>query len=545
MTEEVITVVEETPVAKKKEKETPPVAVIGMVAYVDAGARPNPGCGGIGMHAYTYSTASALKGVGLGNVVASTHGYVAKEQTASLWGKERIKEQIAQALTSGKVYQVVPSQYIDYFRTVPGPNATNNIGEIEAVIYAMDEAMKREACHLQVYSDSEMTCKALNGWVDRWAANNWCRPNGVPIANPQYWKRALERMQTLQKLGITFKIDWIRSHNGDLGNELSDVLATMGVFESQRGRNIEREVVSSPDGYWKMSIERHPFLASPKLYFNTMSGANIPGTYYLGHHGKDDDQIGTRDPETHYAIIHLAEPIPVLENLRKHQEETSKYADSIFQMYMDRVFNPDQFRFLVSHESVAIEPTNGYRDDLTFVNGPVLTKQFKPSLLSRRVVDAVTNLDMVLEQFKNNDPQLQVVDLTSYLYDLETKKVKGKKGEPDYDTVEYTLKKDLVVGTASLDVSFPNPFYPETTYNLTLTLGTDLLERNSLKRLEEYKPKVFLVIWKESEMAFRFATIIQAGDDEGIWSAGASNLRLVPPPGAEPKAEEPKKTKKK
>lgn len=545
MSEETVVEVQETAPAKKKEKEVPPVAVTGMVAYVDAGCRPNPGFGGIGMHAYIYSTASALKGVGLGNIVASTHGYVAKEQTSSLWGKERTKEQMAQALTSGTIYQVVPQNYIDFFRTVPGDRVTNNVGEIDAIIHAMDEAMKREVSHLQVYSDSDMTCKALNGWVDKWEANNWCKANGVPVANAENWKAALERMRTLQALGITFKIDWIRSHNGDLGNELSDVLATMGVFEAQRKRDVKREIISPADGYWKMSIERHPFLASPKLYFNTTSGASIPGTYYIGHHGKDDDQVGTRDPETHYAIIRLSQPIPVIETVRRHQEEVSKFADSIFQMYVDRVFNPDQFRFLASHEEVAIEPTNGYRDNLTFINGPELTKQFKPALLSRRVVDAMTNLDLVLEQYKNNDPQLQVVDLTDYLYDKETKKIKGKKGEPDYEAVEYTLKKEMIVGTSKLDVSFPNPFYPDTTYNLTLTLGTDLLERNSLKRLEEFKPKVSLVIWKESEMAFRFATIIQAGDDEGIWSAGASNLRLVAPPGTEPKAEEPKKAKKK
>jgi ribonuclease HI len=537
-------VVEAPASTEKKKKETPPVALLGMVAYVDAGARPNPGHGGVGMHAYVYSTASALKGVGLGNQVASTHGYVAKEQTTTLWGKERTKEEMALALKSGKVYQVVPQLYIDYFRSVPSP-VTNNMLEIEATIHAMDEAMKREVSHLQIYSDSEMTCKAMNGWIDRWAANNWCRPDGTPIKNPEIWKRAKQAMSALNALSISFKIDWVRSHNGDLGNELSDILATMGVFQSQQGREVNKEVISSGEGYWKMQIERHPFMASPKLYFNTLAGASIPGTYYLGHHGKDDDQVGTRDSESHYSIVRLANPIPVLETVRRHQEEISHSADSIFQMYVDRVFNPDMFRFLNSHETVAIEPTAGYRDDLTFVNGPLLTKQFKPSLLSRRVVDAMTHLDGVLEQYLNDDSYLQVVDLTDYLYDKEVKPMKGKKGEPDYETVEYTLKKDLGVGTPALDVTIPHPFQSGQTYDLTLTIGTDLLERNSLKRLEGSKPKVSLVIWHESNQAFRFATIIEAGDDVGIWSAGASNLRLIPAVAVETPAGEPKKSKKK
>lgn len=536
-------VIEAVAPIKKKEKETPPVAMIGMVAYVDAGARPNPGHGGMGMHAYTYSTAAALKGVGLGNVVASTHGYVAKEQTTSLWGTDRNIEQMARTLSSGKVYQVVPQQYIDYFSSVASP-VTNNMLEIEAVIFAMNEAMKREVAHLQIYSDSEMTCKAMNGWIDRWSNNNWCRPDGTPIKNPEIWKRAKEGMDTLQAIGISFKIDWVRAHNGDLGNELADILATMGVFQSQLGREVKKEVISSGDGYWKMQIERHPFLASPKMYFNTLEGASVPGTYYLGNHGKDDDQVGTRDSESHYSIVRLANPIEVLETVRRHQEEISRSADSIFQMYVDRVFNPDMFRFLMSHEAVAIQPPAGYRDDLTFVNGPLLTKQFKPSLLSRRVVDAMTHLDGVLEQYANKDAGLQVVDLTDYLYDKEVKPMKGKKGEPDYDSILFTLKKDLVVGTPSLKVTIPHPFQAGETYELTLTVGTDLLERNSLKRLEGHNPKVSLVVWHESNQAFRFATIIEAGDDIGIWSAGASNLRLIPAVDSAVAVKEPKKSKK-
>lgn len=542
MTEEAV--VEAVAPTKKKEKETPPVSVLGMVAYVDAGARPNPGFGGVGMHAYVYSSSSALKGVGLGNVVASTHGYVTKEQTTTLWGKERTKPEMAQTLTSGKVYQTVPQFYIDYFRSVP-PEVTNNKLEIEAVVHAMKEAVVRDVAHLQIYSDSENTCKAMNGWLERWAANGYCRPDGTLIKNLDVWKQAKEQVDTLRALGITWKIDWVRAHNGDLGNELADLLATMGVFQSQQGREINKEVVTSAEGYWKMQIERHPFMASPKLYFNTLAGASVPGTYYLGNHGKDDDQIGTRDSESHYSIVRLASPIHVLETVRKHQEEVSRSADSIFQMYVDRVFNPDMFRSLMSHETVAIQPPNGYRDDLTFVNGPLLTKQFKPSLLSRRVVDAMTDLDAVLEQFLADDTLLQVVDLTDLLYDKVTKPMKGKKGEPDYEMVEYVFKKELVVGTPSLKVSFPNPFYPDQTYDLTLTVGTDILERNSLKRLEDAKPTVSLVVWKESEQAFRYATIIEAGEDVGIWSAGASNLRLVPLPGATPEVKEAKKSKKK
>jgi len=525
-----------------KKKEAPVPAVRGMVAYADAGARPNPGFGGIGIHAYTYMTGVTLKGVGLGNIVASSQGYVSKDETTALVGLTT-EEQVAQRLNKNNVYQVVPDQYIDYLRAVPA-SVTNNLCELMAVKKAVEMAIEQQARHLQIYSDSELTCKGVNTHMERWASNNWLRPDGTPLKNVETWKETKQIFDFARGTGMTVKLDWVRGHNGDTGNEVADQLATMSVFQSQLNRAGEREVRSPADGYWKMQIDRHPMVASPKLYFNTRTGATVPGEYYIGYHGKDDEQAGNRLSDAYFAVVRLAEPVEIIETMRQLQSQASMNSDRMYQLHLDRIFMPDHYRFLSAHKEFAIEQSKGYRLDLNFVDGPPLTREFKPAGIAHRIVDGVLLLDQVLQRFKDKDPLLQIVPLTDILYDKTVKVQKKKEIEAGLaPETEYTLKKEFGVGSTSFDITFPNPFYPDHEYVLTVTIGLDLLERNSLKRLEELSPEVNLIIWKDSEYVFRYATVIQAKGCEGIWAAPQANLRVVMPPGTQP-AEDVKKAKK-
>lgn len=508
-----------------------------MVAYADAGTRPNPGWGGFGIHAYVYATGVTLKGVGLGNIVTSNQGYVPKDETTALVGLSTTEE-VAKKLNNSNKYQVVPEHYVDYFSTLPGDRLTNNFCEMHAAKKAIEIAIQKDVKHLQIYSDSELTCKGINNNLDKWSKNGWLRADGLPIKNVEVWQQIKELVDFVRGTGMTFKIDWVRGHNGDIGNELADQLATMAVMQSQMGREVHRDIISPNDGYWKPQVDRHPMVTSPKLYFNTSDRGSTPGTYYIGHHGKDDDQLGNRSSDSHVAVVRLVEPVNVIETMRELQAMYNSKSDRLYQMFLDRIFMPDHYRFLISHKEMAVQQPQGYRMDLNFVDGPPLTREFKPALISGRVVDDVTLLDDLLQKFKDKDSYITAINLTDILYD-RTPKVQKKKeieeGKPV--EMEYTLKKEFNVGIPSFDVMIPNPFYPDLEFKLTVTVGLDILERNSLKRLEEMQPDVNLIIWKEGDQSFRFATVIQGQGCEGIWAAPVSNLRIVLNPELQAKAD--------
>ena len=104
-------------------------------------------------------------------------------------------------------------------------------------------------------------------------------------------------------------------------------------------------------------------------------------------------------------------------------------------------------------------------------------------------------------------------DITSSFYNREPKKNK-KEGEE-----KLVLKPELIVGFRDMliDIKETNQG-KEHDLKVPLILGLDLLPRNNLKRLEDENPSVYLVTWRESETALRYATVIECSLGIGIWS---------------------------
>ena len=98
-------------------------------------------------------------------------------------------------------------------------NTTNNRMELSAVINAL-EALK-EPCEVELYSDSQYVCNALNlGWAKKWRANNWMRNKKEPALNPELWERLLELCEQ-----HSVKVNWVKGHAGHPENERCDRLA--------------------------------------------------------------------------------------------------------------------------------------------------------------------------------------------------------------------------------------------------------------------------------------------------------------------------------
>jgi len=156
-----------------------------------------------------------------------------------------------------------------------------------------------------------------------------------------------------------------------------------------------------------------------------------------------------------------------------------------------------------------------------------LARELNPPRLAVRAVESLSQLADILDLYLAGDPSIVSTDLTSILYEttLKTKKIKG--GGEEIEAIQ-TLKSEYNVGFASLPTEALYGVGQDTkSAKVTLTLGIDLLDRNALKRLEGLKPQVKIVSWLESPTSFRYATVVEAGEDKGIWAGVYSNLRIV------------------
>lgn len=536
----------------------------GMIIWTDGGCRPNPGFGGWGMHGYLFNPEPPKKGSGNSSQLLTDKGYVSKIENAPIAKKPKeesedffavkgdddiiigdaapakpvkeVKPPPVKRVLPAWVKEITPIHYVDGYGSFLGV-VSNNIGEMFAVLRALMHALEYDVKALQIFTDSEYVRQGLESWIHGWQRNNWLKSDGTPPKNVDYWKQLIEMRDRLEGRGTKVKINWVRGHNDNYGNERADRLATVGVMCSRDG--VQRnEITTSPaDGYWKYDTERHPFLFNRRMYFNSLSTQCVPGEYYMGDHGKEDDLLGKRISDGTYACIRLREPDPVLEMVRNYQIEVARGTDSIILCRTDAVFHPQTHRELTTYGRHAIWQATPSRMDLCCmpryiseeedvedsVNQEPLTVELRPARLAMRAVESVAMLSDKLDAFLRGDANIVKTDLTHILYETTIKEVKNKP-----PVALQTLKPEYNVGYAALKIDANYQVDGGiSSAPVTLNLGIDLMDRNALKRLESLNPVINVISWLESPGVFRYATVVEADGSVGIWAGVYSNLRFV------------------
>lgn len=484
----------------------------GIVLYTDGGCRPTSrGYTGWGVHGYLFENVVPKKGSGNHDVYLTNAGYVKKKEVAK-----------------DKVVEVKPLLYFDAYGSsvIEG---TNNTAEIDATTNAFKKAKEYSVKTVNILTDSQYVQKGVTEWASTWVKRNWVKINGDPVPNSKEWKELLGEYNELINRGVSVKVDWIKGHDGHLGNEKADQLATVGVFGSMRKLDKIEFKSSGAEGYWKADVERHPFIGNRRMYFNTLSESNVPGEYYLGEHGKDDDHIGKKTSDGALCVVQLKTPDYVLEDIRNYMCEISAGVDTIAMVRLDEVYKPETYKSLSNYGASATKKVNTWSCDLETFQGEPLVKQLIPPMIAMRAIDSVKELKALLEEYKKDPVAADALDITDILYSRVT--VEKKNKEP---VTEVKLKPEYAVGFNSLPIDFEskNKSGQMVKLKIILTLGIDILNRNYLKRLEDFDPKVKIVVWQYAEGVYKYATIIESQGNFGIWVGAYSNTVFVKSPTA-------------
>lgn len=495
----------------------------GLVLYTDAGSNPNPGPTGWGVHGYLYADAIPSKGSGNSRWLLTRKGYVEKYDAAKRVG----------------VTEVTPIHYIDGYGSILANGErkpTNNVGELMAAVRALEYAQEFDVKRVIVRVDSEYVRRGMESWVATWERNGWMKRGGEPVPNVELWKELTGARARLIDRGADVRFVWVKSHSHHLGNVIADKLATIGVALSAQGL-LKNEISSATaQGYWKYDTGRHPMLANRCLYFNSVAQYQQPGEYYLGDHGKEDELLGKRISDGAHTVARLAQPDPAIELVRNYTTELAAGLDSIVIVRLDQLFSATTHRELLTWGTSALLRPNAWRLDLNCLDEEPgghthkpLSRECRPPRIAMRAIEAIFSLIERLRLYEAQDPSITATDLTAQLYETK-EKATGKKGE----TLTVTeLRPEYGVGFAAMTVPANYRINADTgdgtaTIAVTLTLGIDLLNRNSLKRLEKSGPRVTLITWPESTRSFRYATVIRAGEDICISAGTYSNLRVIP-----------------
>lgn len=504
-----------------------------MVAYTDGGCRPsNPGNIGYGIHAYVYCEplGKGERNTGCSLFDITKTGYIKRKNNKS--EHEEVKV----------LYYVDATHSFDQL-------ATNNYAELCA-IYETFKYVKEhpQIKSLHIRADSQYAMKSICEWTPGWKRNGWKNSQGIPVSN-QAILQDIDALYTSLKENVSIKMEWVKGHNegsdnADVGNEKADRLATMGVYHSTYGLSDNRLIETEPSEYWNSSVIRNLLFTGANLFFFT-GKPEFDGYYYLSTHAGSDDLIGMRSADTNISVIKTTKeeyPVEVLK--QTHHKLAGEGFNTMVAVVLQKLYKPQIFKDIQIFKDRALFKRFAYRNDLYVLEQsnkeePV-SKELVPPLISHRLS---TEFSWMRDLLDNVDSQLkiepldtfsigniQLLNITSSLYEEVEKVVKKKKDKPEHVVKEYILKPTIIQSESLFKLKTElNLQQGKKVCEFRLDMGIDMPTRNSLKAIETRKPLVYLAFWQPSSDMVRYACIVHTNghDGCGVWCNPHANILLV------------------
>lgn len=101
---------------------------------------------------------------------------------------------------------------------------TNNRMELMAAIEAL--VSLREACRIDLYTDSKYVQKGISEWLNGWKKRQWKKADNKPVKNVDLWQR-LDNEASRHQL----KWHWVKGHSGHPENDFVDSIANQAIDE--------------------------------------------------------------------------------------------------------------------------------------------------------------------------------------------------------------------------------------------------------------------------------------------------------------------------
>ena len=475
------------------------------VIYTDGGCRPaSRGIGGWGIHGYFFTTEPAKQGTGNGSALPTPEGY--------------------KMGASGKP-DISITHYVDGIGSLL-PESTNNIAELVAAQKAFEVCKTMGVKDIVLRMDSKYVIQGIEDWMRGWAANDWIKGDFQPVANAEYWKQIHQTKKELDAAGVNLRCLWIKGHSNELGNDAADRNATRGVIAGHNGLTMEDIRFSDGKGYWTAKTSRSRLFSHPNWYFGTQNNDGVLAEdgrhiYYIGDPREDVELLGKKISNATFAVLYLREPEPVLTHVRT---ATAKLGDGRYQGLMighlNELFKPTVYNEIEKFGDALVR-RDVQRQRLFAPSDEMVVQEVSPPRLAYQAIDALQALELLLQQhlFPKPNSRVRSTDITALLYESDSASKKPA----------VKLKPHITGTYRSMDVQAGYATGADGTgvTKLVLTLGLDLPDRNTLAALAGENTKVVVVTWPVSEHAIRFATVIEADGDAGIWSGIYANLHML------------------
>lgn len=485
------------------------------VIYCDGGFLLDKKLGGVGVHGYIFIEDTPKRGTGNAKALPTAQGYAHDP--------------------SVKDNQVTIVNYIDIIK---GVSKVNSSTEVEA--YALLESLKwidqyeDDLEQVTIFNDNRNVTSSVNGWIDKWVKANWVNSAGSPVKYKPLWEEIAQTLDRVRKK-VPVTVEWIKGHDGYIGNETADKLASRGNALALNDDPDPLITVSEPLGYWsdgKADIPR--LLEAPRMYLATydQSKESDGSTYYyMGSHGGKEREHGLEGKVyscNFLSINKIYDPDPIITMIKEkiHELEIKRGGHlgtlvtiNTQNVLSKRIYNEIMscgMRFMVTSLRPIVIAT---------YDGLILAEEIHPVGRAFRLLEMCNVLRKRLSDVLDDDKSFIRQDLKPTLIS-ETETKKGIKYKIK-DHIKQTTRTIKVMGEFSTNKTDTSK--DRFTRSVQLVMGMDIPGRNQINALVNDIESIELVTWRDSSSSCRYGTLLTMDNkNTALWSRYDANLIIAP-----------------
>lgn len=460
---------------------------------------------------YTDGSTYHPNGTGIGYAGSSAHGYLYNTKNIGIANKDNPSTSLT---TSTKGYgalvpnehKVVPENYIDavyFYKSF----ITNNVAETNAIIFTIDKLleMDKEIDVIYIKSDSAYAIHIYNELLFTMVKDIDAKKNS------DLWFLIKDQVERLNSRNIKLEMLKVPGHAGVHGNEIADMLANYGRYVTEQvidedRKDLDREYfhVSPGKKYWKPNNERNPFLTVKSLYFSHDTRGNTPKYIVMDYSTKKE--LGVATNAALFGMLAIKEThldnYKDIEHILDSDKQVVKGFFTLSELIMDTYYSP-QFNHYYNVFGNGLLQANKYNSGLKVLNQNLTARTFQG--LARLTYNRTLELDNSLNNYNKHlaneelSEDVKFVDITDMIYETNDK---GKQ------LCKLGMKDETLVFTTDV---FGTPM------KIVIALGTELLTRNNLKRLEKTVNSVKVELVRRNKI-IQVTTIIDNEDLIGIYT---------------------------
>jgi ribonuclease HI len=416
--------------------------------------------------------------------------------------------------------------------------STNNVAELLAVAYGIlrMRSVIPNLGKIKIFSDSEYVIENMKS-VTKWIGNGWTTDTGRPVANVEVWKFLDSTIIDARSAGIDISLQWVKAHNGNVGNELADVKANEGRlialetpidlhFELTDLHKFEVTKLLKVKTVSKVVTPLNKLLAAKRWFFFTNVPELIEGRpFYFASVYEDKKEynnrnLGKRAPDSMYVLLLTDTRITVLDTIR--DSFNKKFAGETLPIitYLTKIQSAKVWAKLVE----SIDEVLVYKGNSAItVGGELLGNLHFPPKLACKVPKIITLGYNCIKEYKSGKRGAHYYDITDKIY---TTDAKGKPAiSPEFTTSTKFLDIPVVIPYTS-DMGLITPEHADI---MRLTVNIDLPTRNTFSALlkQTKNPvKVTLMVTESLERSCRVYVIVEVDTDICIYYNPDSNFRI-------------------